>query len=79
MLTTSMALRLRVRELREARGWKQAELAERAKVRVATLSQIENEQTKGVRFDVLERLADALEVDPSYLLMRVPDARKKRR
>ena len=76
MLATPMALRLRVRELRDKLGLTQAQLAKRAGVRVATLSEIENEQTRGIRFDVLERLADALEVDPSYLLMRVPDKRR---
>lgn len=61
---------LRVKELREAKGLTQLELATRAKVRQATLSAIENEQTKGVDFDVLERLAKALDVDPGFLVAR---------
>lgn len=60
---------LRVRELREAKGWSQAELAERAGVRRATVSAIENGLTKGVDFETLEKLARALEVDAGYLLV----------
>jgi len=61
---------LRVRELREAKGWSQAELARRAGVRQATLSAIENELTTSVDFTVLDRLAKVLEVDPGFLLVR---------
>lgn len=65
------AIRLRVRELREARGWSQGELAERAGVRRATVSDIELEKTTGVDFDVLERLASALGVDAGFLVETV--------
>ncbi len=61
---------LRVRELREARGWSQAELANRSGVRRATISAIENDQTTGVDFETLEGLARALEVDPGYLIVK---------
>jgi transcriptional regulator with XRE-family HTH domain len=68
-------LRLRVRELRLARGWTQAELAARAKVRTATISEMENGRTKGVDFDSLERLAAALEVIPQSLIEQAPKRR----
>lgn len=61
---------LRVRALREAKGWSQVQLAERAVIRRATLSAIENGQTKGVDFETLEKLARALEVDPGYLIVK---------
>lgn len=61
---------LRVKELREARGWSQVELARQAGVRQATVSAIENDQTTGIDFDTLERLARALEVDPGYLIVK---------
>jgi transcriptional regulator with XRE-family HTH domain len=61
---------LRVRELREAKGLTQVELAARAKVRQATVSAIENEETRRVDLDVLERLAVALDVDPGFLVVR---------
>ncbi len=62
-------IRLRVQELRTARGWSLRELARRAGIRHATLSRIENGQTSGVDFAVLERLAEALEVDAGYLVV----------
>ena len=70
ILDAMTPLTLRIKELREARGWSQAELARRAKVRQATLSAIENQLTTGVDFAVLDRLARALEVDPGFLLVR---------
>ena len=76
-------LRLRVRELREARGWSQAELARRAGVRVATVNRIELERTNAIDFRVLDVLAYALEVDPGYLITRTrpvtPAPREKAR
>ncbi len=77
-MVTMTPIRLRVKELREAKGWTQGELAERASVRRATISAIENNQTKGVDFDVLERLAGALEVDAGYLVVTMPDNKKGR-
>ena len=61
---------LRVKELREAKGWSQAELADRAKIRRATVSAIEANQTKGIDFETLERLAKALRCDPGYLIVK---------
>jgi transcriptional regulator with XRE-family HTH domain len=61
---------LRVRELREAKGLTQAELAGKANVRRATLSAIENGQTRGVDFDTLDRLARVLGVEPGFLVVR---------
>ena len=61
---------LRVRELREAKGWSQAELARRAGVQRVTVTLIENHRTKGVDFETLEKLARALEVDPGYLIVK---------
>ena len=59
---------LRVRELREQRAWSQAELCRRSGIRQATLSAIENGQTKGIDFATLEKLAKALEVHPAVLI-----------
>lgn len=67
-----MTIRLRVRELREAKAMSQEQLARAAKVRPATLTQIENARTTRVDLRVLERLADALGVDPSFLIERLP-------
>jgi putative transcriptional regulator len=61
---------LRIRELREARGWSLRELARRVEVRPNTLSAIENGLTTGIDFVTLEKLARALEVDPGYLIVK---------
>jgi transcriptional regulator with XRE-family HTH domain len=68
----------RIAELRTAQGLSQAELAKRAKIRQATLSAIESGTTRRVDFDVLERLADALGVDPALLLTRTQPKRGKK-
>lgn len=70
-------IRLRLRELRRARGWSQTELARRAGVRQATVSHLESGAAAKLSLEVLERLADALQVDPGYLLVRVSGGVKK--
>jgi transcriptional regulator with XRE-family HTH domain len=60
---------LRIRELREAKGWSQAELARRAGVQRVTITLIEGQRTKGIDFETLEKLARALEVDAGYLIV----------
>lgn len=62
----------RIAELRKAKGLSQNELAKRAGIRQATLSAIEAGTTRRVDFAVLERVADALGVDPALLLTRSP-------
>lgn len=70
---------IRTQELREALGWSQAELAKRAGVRQASISAIETGQTSGIDFALLEGLADALGVDPGFLVGRASsDGREAR-
>lgn len=71
-------LALRVRELREALGLTQAELAERAGVRRATVNRIENARVTSIDLEVLEKLASALRVEPGFIIVRasgVPSSR----
>ena len=69
-------IKVRVREIRKkVKGWNQAELAERAGLRRATISDIENGKTNGIDFDTLEKLADALEVQTSDLIVRTGNRR----
>lgn len=70
-------IRLRVRELREALGLTQAELAERADVRRATVNRIENARVTAIDLAVLDRIATALKVEPGFLIVR--EAAPKRR
>lgn len=69
MTQTMSPIRLRVRELRDAKGWTQVQLAEKAGIRAATLIAIEKGQTKGVDFATLERLADVFGCDAAYLIV----------
>lgn len=68
---------LRVRELRTAKGWSQAELARRAKVRRAMLSELEAGKRRRIDLAILERLSTALGVDPALLLVTTPAKRKR--
>jgi len=70
---------LRVKELREAKGWSQAELARRAKVRRAMLSELEAGKRQRIDLAILERLATALGVDPALLLVTTPAPQKRKR
>lgn len=71
-------LRLRVKDLRQRQGKSQRQLAAEAGVGRQTLIAIEKGATKGVDFAVLERLADALGVEPGHLFERVrADGRKR--
>lgn len=57
----------RIKRLREERSWTQEDLANRSGLALPTIRAIETGQRKGNRDDTLERLAEALEVNPSYL------------
>ena len=67
-------LMLRVRELREALGLTQAELADRAGVRRATVNRIENARVTAIDLEVLEKIADALHVEPGFIIVRTTGA-----
>lgn len=69
---------LRIQELREAKSLSQNQLAKLSGVRQATISEIEAGKTRRVAFDVLERLAVALGVDPGFLVVRTQAKRTKR-
>ena len=57
-----------VKELREARGWSQRDLAARAKVTGAYIAQLETGARTNPTIDTLKRLAKALKVKPGKLL-----------
>lgn len=61
-------LEIRVRTIRLEKGISQAELASRAGVRQATISDLETGKTRRADFDVLERVARALSVRISDIL-----------
>lgn len=76
MLAT-MPVTFRVRELREASGLSLEALAAKAKLRPATLSALETGKTTRVDLQTLDRISLVLNVEPGFLLVRVPDATAK--
>lgn len=58
----------RIRRLREARGWSQAELARRMSVTRATVHQWEHDTSPNIRPANFLRLCEVLDTDPAYLL-----------
>jgi len=74
----------RVRELRQQKGWRLLDLAERVGVGSTYLSRVENERLNYGDYPsdaLIHRLADALDADEGELLVlakRVPEPVKKR-
>lgn len=68
-----MTLGERLCQLRMARGWSQKDLARRAHVRQALLSELESGKKQDTTGQVLARLANALHVGVDYLLGRYGD------
>jgi putative transcriptional regulator len=73
------AVTVRIRELREAQGWTQRELAERAGVTRATVNRLENGRPRSIDFDVLEKLANALAVNAAMLIAHELKGRNRRK
>lgn len=78
-MTSVTPIVLNLKSLREAAGLTQAELAERAQTRQATISDLENGKSRRIEFDLLDRLCAALGVEPGGLLERLPQSRKRGR
>ena len=69
---------LRVKQARELKGWTQAELAERAGVRRATISSMESRTVQRVNLAALEKVAKALGMPTLRLLQEGPAKGGKR-
>lgn len=63
------SLTVHLRPLRLEKGWTQEELARRSGVDQSTISRIENGLTRGVGLGIVERLAEALGLNPRSLLV----------
>nr|NGX56819.1 Antitoxin HipB [Candidatus Anoxychlamydiales bacterium] len=61
----------KIKLLREAKGWRQDELAQKVGINRETLSNIENNHRQ-IKADELSRFADVLEVSSDQLLGRIP-------
>ena len=62
-----MTLGERIRRERERRGWSQNELARRAQVRQAQLSEVESGKRHDMMASILRRIARTLGVSMDYL------------
>jgi DNA-binding Xre family transcriptional regulator len=74
---SEMAARFRLAELIEQAGTNQSELARRSGVSLVTINAIANNRTRQVKLETLDRLAEALGVEPGDLLEREPKRRGK--
>ena len=76
IVVTMSPILIRLRELREARDLSQAQLANLAKTRQATISELETGRARRIEIDLLERLAAALDCEPADLIVRQPRRKK---
>ena len=60
-------LEIAIRKIRERKGVSQTQLGQLARVRQATISDLENGKGRRVDLDVIERIAKALGVEPKAL------------
>ena len=59
----------RIRELRQARGWRQSDLAEKLNARGTTIGRYETEE-RGLDVETIHKLCDIFGVTADYLLGR---------
>ncbi len=67
---TVTPIEIQIKELRDLKGWSQAELARRSGVGQSTVSRIEAGETSGISLGIVEKLASALGCDPGYLIVK---------
>ena len=66
-------IRLKVREIAEAKGLNMAQLARKADIDVRTVRRIYRDPTSEISTTVLDKLATALDVKPSDLIEQTPN------
>lgn len=70
-------LRLRLKELREAKALTQQELADKAGVSRSTIARLETGSLRNATLDMVEKLADALDVNVVVLVDHRPPKRRR--
>ena len=73
-----MPIVVRLDVLLAERKMKSKELAERVGITEANLSLLKQGKVKGIRFDTLESICEALQCQPGDLLRWLPDAEATR-
>jgi transcriptional regulator with XRE-family HTH domain len=66
-------IRLKVKEIAEARGLNMAQLARKADIDIRTVRRIYRDPTGEISTSILDKLAIALNVDPSALIEHTSD------
>jgi DNA-binding Xre family transcriptional regulator len=66
-------IRLKVKEIAEAKGLNMAQLARKADIDVRTVRRIYREPTSEISTVVLDKLATALDVKPADLIDQTPN------
>lgn len=77
-LFEQMTIGDRIRYLRELQGYKQAELAMKAGITQAAISNLETDSSRKPSAPTLLRLAEALECDPQWLLDGIGEPKQER-
>lgn len=77
VLCLGLMIQLRINELLEQRGRTAYWLAVETGTNHAVIAKLRHNRAKSIRFDVLERLCNALECEPSELIQIVEDKPKE--
>jgi DNA-binding Xre family transcriptional regulator len=72
-----MAVRLKVREIAEQKGYNISTLSRKADVGLSTVRRLWRDPYRHVDFDVLERIAKTLDVPVTALIEDVPDDKER--
>ncbi len=68
-----MGVRVRLAVLMAERAIRSKDLAEQVGITEANLSLLKNGKVKGIRFETLSKLCEALDCEPGDLLVRIRD------
>lgn len=63
-----MDMGTRIKELRKAQGWTQAELAEKLGLKDSAIAKYEKGRVENMKRDMIARMADLFGVSPVYLM-----------
>lgn len=66
-------VKLRLKEQLDKRGMQQKELAEMAKIRPATINDLYHDRSKQIPREVIEKIANALDIDDINELITIVD------
>jgi len=72
-MRVELMIRLKIKEIAEARGINQGQLSRRADVGYSTIRRIFDDPYYSVNFTTLERIGKALNMPATELLEEVPD------